>query len=255
MVSETNLSEAVELCELLCKLSTLKGSVCTAWQDSTLAEAYVQQEEACGQLLTALFQGNPSQRERVAEDWMTGLCCLPEQAQIDRILILLAYTGDRLGSYGMELSDIFPGQENFADFLRCFDTPQERALWLRGMLRRIEEAGHAQGQQKSEMQRAREFLQDNFSNPELTLKTVADYVGFNEKYFSTRFARECGSTFVAYLNDLRIAKAQELLLQTDLKMYEISEAVGYRSVEHFNHMFKKKLCISPRDYRQSRKNS
>ena len=177
VISKNNLSEAVERCELLCKLSTLKGSVCTAWQDSTLAEAYVQQEEACGQLLTALFQGNPSQRERVAENWMTGLRCLPEQAQIDRILILLAYTGDRLGSYGMELSDLFPGQENLADFLRCFNTPQERELWLRGALRRIEEAGHTQGQQKSEMQRAREFLQDNFSNPELTLKTVADYVG------------------------------------------------------------------------------
>ena len=254
VVSESGLPEAVERCELLCRLSALKGSVCTAWQDFALAEAYVQQKEDCGKLLTALFQGNPAQRERVAESWMTGLSSLPEQTQIDRALILLAYTGDRLGSYGLELSDIFPGQENFADFLRGFDTPKERTLWLRGALRRIEEAGHAQGQQKSEMQRAREFLQDNFSNPELTLKTVADYVGFNEKYFSTRFAKECGSTFIAYLNDLRIAKAQELLLQTDLKMYEISEAVGYRSVEHFNHMFKKKLCISPRDYRQGRKN-
>ena len=39
-------------------------------------------------------------------------------------------------------------------------------------------------------------------------------------------------------------------MQTDMKIYEISEAVGYSSVEHFNHMFKKKLCISPKDYRR-----
>lgn len=96
---------------------------------------------------------------------------------------------------------------------------------------------------------------DNFTNPELTFRTVADYVGFSEKYFSTRFTKECGTTFIAYLNDLRIRRAQELLVQTDLKMYEISEAVGYGSVEHFNHIFKKKLCISPKEYRQNQEKS
>ena len=95
-------------------------------------------------------------------------------------------------------------------------------------------------------------MRDNFTNPELMLKTVADYVGFSEKYFSTRFTKECGCTFINYLNDLRIKRAQELLVQTDMKIYEISEAVGYSSVEHFNHMFKKKLCISPKDYRKER---
>lgn len=95
-------------------------------------------------------------------------------------------------------------------------------------------------------------LQDNFTNPELMLKTVADFVGFSEKYFSSRFTQECGCTFIGYLNDLRIGRAQELLLQTDMKIYETSDAVGYSSVEHFNHMFKKKLCMSPKDFRKTR---
>lgn len=97
-----------------------------------------------------------------------------------------------------------------------------------------------------------EFMQDNFTNPELMLKTVADFVGFSEKYFSSRFTQECGCPFIGYLNDLRIGRAQELLLQTDMKIYEISDAVGYSSVEHFNHMFKKKLCMSPKDFRKTR---
>ena len=66
-------------------------------------------------------------------------------------------------------------------------------------------------------------------------QAVADYVGFNEKYFSTRFAKECGCTFIAYLNGLRIQRAGQLLLQTDMKIYEVCEAVGYNNVEHFNH--------------------
>lgn len=112
--------------------------------------------------------------------------------------------------------------------------------------------GQRQERRKGAMQRAMEFMQDNFTNPELMLKTVADFVGFSEKYFNSRFTQECGCTFIGYLNDLRIGRAQELLLQTDMKIYEISDAVGYSSVEHFNHMFKKKLCMSPKDFRKTR---
>ena len=114
-------------------------------------------------------------------------------------------------------------------------------------------AGASQAQ-PDVMERARAFIRDNFVNPELTLKTVADYVGFNEKYFSTRFAKECGCTFISYLNGLRIERAGQLLLQTDMKIYEVCEAVGYHNVEHFNHVFKKKMGVMPKIYRQSGEN-
>lgn len=70
---------------------------------------------------------------------------------------------------------------------------------------------------------------------------------------SSRFTKKCGYTFIAYLNQLRLERARELLLQTDWRMYEISEHVGYNSVEHFNHTFKKKFGISPSDYRNGQK--
>ena len=104
------------------------------------------------------------------------------------------------------------------------------------------------------IQKAVAFLQDNYANPELCLKMVADYVALNEKYFSTRFTKECGSSFIAYLNDLRLFHAQEFLMQTDLKMYEISDRVGYNNVEHFNHIFKKKFGKTPSEYRKSADN-
>ena len=130
-----------------------------------------------------------------------------------------------------------------------------RLASLRSALRRTHEVCGSQREKKRKnaIQLAKEFMQDNFTNSELMLKTVADYVGFSEKYFSTRFTRECGCTFINYLNDLRIKRAQDLLRQTDMKIYEVSDAVGYSSVEHFHHMFKKKLGISPKDFRTTRK--
>lgn len=156
------------------------------------------------------------------------------------------------------LSAILPEQPDLLGTLQRLDSAGERELWLHGVLRRVQAAcaaGGAGQAQPDVMERAKAFIQDNFVNPELTLKTVADYVGFNEKYFSTRFAKECGCTFIAYLNGLRIQRAGQLLLQTDMKIYEVCEAVGYNNVEHFNHVFKKKMGTTPKSYRQSGENT
>ena len=93
-------------------------------------------------------------------------------------------------------------------------------------------------------------MRDNFTNPELMLKTVADYVGFSEKYLSTQFTKECGCTFINYLNDLRIKRAQELLVQTDMKIYEISTQLGYSDTEYFSRIFKQITGKKPTEYRE-----
>ncbi len=46
-------------------------------------------------------------------------------------------------------------------------------------------------------------------------------------------------------------KAKNLMVSTDLRMYEISERVGYHNVEHFNRMFKKSFGVSPGDFRKN----
>ena len=99
-------------------------------------------------------------------------------------------------------------------------------------------------------QKARRFIMDNYANPELTLGSTAAYVGLNEKYFSSCFTKEIGNTFSNFLTEIRIENARELLRTTDLKMYEISESVGYNSVEHFNRMFKKVCGVSPGVYKR-----
>lgn len=110
------------------------------------------------------------------------------------------------------------------------------------------------GTQTDLILRAKRFVADNYSNPELTLRIVADYVGLNEKYFSTKFTQKTGSTFRDYLTALRIEKAEYLLKRTDLKIYEVCGQIGYNNVEHFNRMFKRMTGISPSGYRRGNGN-
>lgn len=126
-------------------------------------------------------------------------------------------------------------------------------IWMNNYLRWIMDyLSHASANRQADMMiRAKRFILDNYSNPELTLGSVAGYVGLNEKYFSTRFTKETGSTFSNYLTEIRIRKAKELMDKTDLKMYEISQQVGYNNVEHFTRVFKKVCQISPGAYKKS----
>lgn len=252
VVSRRELEEAAACCETLCKLSVLQGpgNLCVQGQYGELVRAYNSQAPACDGLIAALCGKDQRLMDQELGRWLSGLKRLDNKDHIRQILILLARLGERLESYGLSFSRVFPERPDFPALLRDFESKREREIWLRNTLRRVRDACDSQRQERRKG--AMEFMQDNFTNPELMLKTVADFVGFSEKYFSSRFTQECGCTFIGYLNDLRIGRAQELLLQTDMKIYEISDAVGYSSVEHFNHMFKKKLCMSPKDFRKTR---
>ena len=254
MTPHDQLELAVRRCETLCRLTVLQDgvNVRVQWEDGGLSLEYEETAADCDGLIAAFCGEDQGKLDRETEWWFSGLKKLEDREHIRRILILLARMGERLQNYGQDFLHIFPDRENYAALLSQFETRAERELWLRSVLRRVQTActQERQAKQAGAIDRARNFMRDNFTNPELMLKTVADYVGFSEKYLSTQFTKECGCTFINYLNDLRIKRAQELLVQTDMKIYEISEAVGYSSVEHFNHMFKKKLCISPKDYRR-----
>jgi len=56
---------------------------------------------------------------------------------------------------------------------------------------------------------------------------------------------------VEYITETRIAAAKEMLEQSNLKVYEIAEKLGYESSFYFSKVFKKVTGLSPREYQQS----
>ena len=107
------------------------------------------------------------------------------------------------------------------------------------------------------IQEAKAFVDDNFSNPDLHMNSVAKKFNLSSSHFSTVFSQEVGETFRDYLNTLRIDRARELLRTTNLKCSEIAYQCGYNDSHYFSTVFKKKTGFSPQQYRgqsQSRKN-
>ncbi|MBP3965561.1 response regulator [Paenibacillus lignilyticus] len=99
-----------------------------------------------------------------------------------------------------------------------------------------------------EMKKAVSYIHDNYHR-DLNMATVSNHVSLNYSYFSQAFKEFTGESFVVYLKRVRIQKAKSLLEETEHKIYEISEQVGFENSKQFNRVFREMEGISAMEYR------
>ena len=99
-----------------------------------------------------------------------------------------------------------------------------------------------------------QYIRDHLAE-RLTLNDVAAVFNFSPNYLSQLFAQSSKSGFVEFVTATRIAAAKELMATTDMKIYEISNRVGFESAFYFSKVFKKLEGVSPREYIQRMKGS
>jgi AraC-like DNA-binding protein len=83
----------------------------------------------------------------------------------------------------------------------------------------------------------------------ISLAEVSSLVGMSESAFSHFFKKKTGGTFIDYLNNLRIAKACQLLAETSNTIAEICYSSGFNNISNFIRMFKKRKGVTPNEYR------
>ncbi|MBY0205662.1 response regulator [Paenibacillus cucumis (ex Kampfer et al. 2016)] len=93
------------------------------------------------------------------------------------------------------------------------------------------------------------YLEEQMSNAEVGLSSTAAAFYVSPGHLGRLMKKETGQTFVEYLTQLRMKKAESLLKQTDLKGYEIGEQVGIPDPHYFSVLFKKQFGRSMNEYR------
>ena len=101
---------------------------------------------------------------------------------------------------------------------------------------------------------ARQYIQDHYQDPDLSVEMMCRQLHMSPAYFSTMFKKETGQTYIAYLTELRLDKAVELLNTTSDKTYVIAQKVGYQEQNYFSYVFKKRFGVSPTRYRSAAQN-
>ena len=84
----------------------------------------------------------------------------------------------------------------------------------------------------------------------IKLESIAPLFGYNSAYLGKIFNKTVGESFNSYVDHMRIEHSKELLLQNNLKVYEIAERVGYRNVDYFHKKFRKYVGESPAEFRK-----
>lgn len=72
-----------------------------------------------------------------------------------------------------------------------------------------------------------------YYSEDISLQQISDYVGLSPNYLSNAFKKSTGNTPMDYLTKVRMIKAKELLLFTNLKINDIASKVGYNSPQNF----------------------
>lgn len=95
-----------------------------------------------------------------------------------------------------------------------------------------------------------EYCNLHFNQP-LMLSDVSQQCFMSTFHFSRMFKKITGFTFTEYMNTLRVKEAQILIRETDMKIIEISEQVGFSSLTHFGRIFKQITQLSPTQYKKT----
>lgn len=109
-----------------------------------------------------------------------------------------------------------------------------------------------QAKEDSLISQVKEFLEKNMSDPNVGLASTAETFFVSPGHLGRLMKKETGQTFVEYLTNIRMKKAETLLKQTDLKGYEIGEQVGITDPHYFSVVFKKSIGRSMNEYRNSK---
>lgn len=94
----------------------------------------------------------------------------------------------------------------------------------------------------------KKYVDDNFSDEELSLEKISLELSYHKKYLSSVFKNRYRIGIVEYLNFVRIQHACALIEQGFTCVKDIAQLCGFKDSLYFSKVFKKKMASSPREY-------
>jgi two-component system response regulator YesN len=137
--------------------------------------------------------------------------------------------------------------------LSQLEKPEEIDIWFGQQLAIFENAfrswmnDHSLNNNSIEL--SLRYVEENYMK-ECSLSAAAVHVHLSPNYFGNLFKKVIGENFNAYVAQYRIQKAKMLLANTDMKISEVAEAVGYADSNYFATAFKQADGLSPTEFRK-----
>lgn len=199
----------------------------------------------------ALMDSNVAEGERLLAEWSANL--VKQQVEMSFQVRNIYYILDTII---MQVEDLTPrmqqkcedaGRRFLDDAQTIYEMQEYVAEHLKGFRQNHEEVNA-----NVLIKKVIDYMNAHLSDKNISIKLLADEVYLTPTYLSNLFKKTTGSTIGQYLTDIRMNKAQELLMDTGLKLYQIAEMVGFEDANYFAKSFKKKTGMLPSEYRDSK---
>ncbi|WP_416294710.1 helix-turn-helix transcriptional regulator [Paenibacillus illinoisensis] len=177
-------------------------------------------------------------KDAAAEDFRTF--ALGAVEQVGKTVMKLNLTSMEGGIHASPSGDPFAG----------FYSIEQYRTWLQSQIQPILSAISSQLETKDPViSFVLDYLNHHYGE-DINLNLVADKLNLTPGYLSSIFKEKTNINFSEYLNNLRVERAKELLVNVDLRIQDIAMQVGYQNVNSFIRMFKRRYGLTPGEYRK-----
>ncbi|GEM_PF-3409051 len=97
------------------------------------------------------------------------------------------------------------------------------------------------------------YIKENY-NKNISLNDIAEHIKVAPNYLSGIFNKEMKISITRYLTNIRIDKSKKLLIESNLKIFEVAKSVGIEDSNYYGKIFKKHENITPYEFRKKNKN-
>lgn len=101
----------------------------------------------------------------------------------------------------------------------------------------------------STCEQIKHYVDENYMR-NISLSDISRELNFSLPYLSRLFSNKAGICFSDYLQNVRIEQSLKILANTDAKLFEVAQLVGYSDIKFFTKVFKKKMNMTPGKYRK-----
>ncbi|MFS0725477.1 response regulator transcription factor [Paenibacillus sp. 1P07SE] len=227
----------------------------TAFRDGCFPNSLtaVQAHEAFRQIEQGLRESLRTSGETSVELWMERAVQLVEKAAgigMHPAVLKRAIAHTVWGMAGTAMVDTETSwnEKPWIDRMEQADTDTELLLLIREMTEEmvgVLETSTPDAPLREEIKRAAAYLEERYGE-RIAISDIAHHVGLSEPYLCQLFKAETGSSIITRLNEIRMAKAYEMLASGQYLIKQVAISVGIPDPFYFNRLFRKRFGMAPK---------
>ncbi|WP_167859396.1 helix-turn-helix domain-containing protein [Paenibacillus cymbidii] len=216
---------------------------------SGVMAAYSKDKEAV--FHRAIMIGQTDHALRLFAELTSDIRPLPFRHMQRSFMQLLVGLMETANGLSVDLEQIAGSKTSLYAVLLQEQDPDETIAWFGELIRKLSRYAEEALQAKSNahVDEALRLIEQSSGQP-ISLASVADRLHLNPSYLSRIFKEKTGVNFLEYLTGYRIETSKRLLLETDMKLQDICDMLGYNKVNYFIRIFKETTGTTPGDYRK-----